>query len=65
MLREGRNTSAECSTLRLLVQVVKQHFKEDFVSVFRHLASGGGNPTEDDMRSLLFGDYMKPDAVSH
>ena len=50
-----------CSLLRSLV---KSQFKEDFSSVFKHLASGPA-PTEDDMRSLLFGDYMKPDAVSN
>lgn len=44
--------------------MVKNHFKEDFNNVFKHLSSSGGTPSEDDMRSLLFGDYMKPDAVS-
>ena len=64
MSEEGCTASTSSCPLSLLVQVVKQHFKEDFVSVFRHLSSGGGNPTEDDMRSLLFGDYMKLDTVS-
>ena len=44
---------------------MKQHFKEDFNSLFKHLASSGGRVTDDDMRSLLFGDYMNPDAVRH
>ena len=44
--------------------MVKNHFKEDFNNVFKHLSTSGGTPSEDDMRSLLFGDYMKPDAVS-
>ena len=48
----------------LVQKVVKTHFKEDFHSVFKHLSSAGGKATDDDMRSLLFGDYMKPDSVS-
>ena len=45
---------------------VKQHFKEDFNNLFKHLlADGGGRVTDDNMRSLLFGDYMNPDAVGH
>ena len=44
--------------------MVKTHFKEDFTAVFRHLSNGGNAPSEDDMRSLLFGDYINPDAVS-
>ncbi len=49
----------------LMQKMVKQHFKEDFHMVFKHLAQGGGSKvTDDDMRSLLFGDYMQPDAVS-
>ena len=55
-------TSVYYSQLKTLV---KSQFKEDFPSVFKHLAAGSGAPTEDDMRSLLFGDYMKPDAVSN
>ena len=48
----------------LLQKMVKQHFKEDFSGVFRHLVKdGGGKVTDDDMRSLMFGDYMKPDVV--
>ena len=48
----------------LLQKMVKQHFKEDFSGVFRHLVKdGGGKITDDNMRSLMFGDYMKPDVV--
>lgn len=47
----------------LLQKMVKTHFKDDFNGVFRHLAKSGGKVTDDDMRSLLFGDYMKPEAV--
>ena len=46
-----------------LQRCVKTHFKDDFGSVFRHLGGSGGKVTDDDMRSLLFGDYMKPDSV--
>ena len=48
----------------LLQSMVKKHFKEDFQSIFKHLATSGGKVVDDDMRSLMFGDYMKPDAVS-
>ncbi len=48
----------------LLKKTVKNQFKEDFNSVFNHL-SDGGNLTEDSMRSLMFGDYLVPDAVRH
>ena len=47
----------------LMQKSVKQHFKEDFNTVFKHLVPSGGKVTDDDMRSLLFGDYMNPDAV--
>ena len=46
-------------------ELVKTHFKEDYTGLFRHLLKPGStNPTEDDMRSLMFGDYMQPDSVS-
>lgn len=48
----------------LLQNMVKIHFKEDFQSLFKHLATSGGKVIDDNMRSLLFGDYTKPDAVS-
>ena len=48
----------------LMQKMVKQHFKDDFQTVFKHLSSGS-KVTDDDMRSLMFGDYMKPDAVSY
>lgn len=44
---------------------VKDIFKETFDAVFEHLANNGqGNGarvTEEDLRSLLFGDFMNPD----
>ena len=48
----------------LMQKMVKQHFKDDFNIVFKHLSTSSGKVVDDDMRSLLFGDYMKPDAVS-
>lgn len=47
----------------LLQNMVKKHFKEDFQSLFKHLATSGAKVVDDNMRSLLFGDYTKPDAV--
>lgn len=47
----------------LIQKMVKAHFKDDFQSIFKHLAAGS-KVTDDDLRSLMFGDYMKPDAVS-
>ncbi|XP_063405511.1 dynein axonemal heavy chain 12-like isoform X3 [Mytilus trossulus] len=49
---------------------VKDYFKESFDSLFEHLAGGGSGEgkrsdtevKEDDLRSLMFGDYMNPDA---
>lgn len=45
---------------------VKDIFKEGFDAVFEHLVNngqGGGNGrvTEEDLRSLMFGDFMHPD----
>ena len=37
---------------------VEQHFKEKFHVIFGRLATPGKQPTDDDMRSLMFGDYM-------
>uniref|UniRef100_A0A670IHN2 Dynein axonemal heavy chain 12 n=1 Tax=Podarcis muralis TaxID=64176 RepID=A0A670IHN2_PODMU len=44
---------------KLMKDIVKEHFKESFDAVFSHLRQG--NVTEEDMRNLLFGDYMNPD----
>uniref|UniRef100_W5L7L2 Dynein axonemal heavy chain 12 n=1 Tax=Astyanax mexicanus TaxID=7994 RepID=W5L7L2_ASTMX len=41
---------------KLMKNIVKEHFKESFDTVFEHLKL-----CEEDMRSLLFGDYMTPD----
>lgn len=47
-----------------LKNLCKQHFKEEFGVVFKHLATQS-QPSEDDMRSLMFGDYLKPEVVSY
>lgn len=45
--------------INLLLQVaVEQHFKEKFHVIFGRLATPGKHPTDDDMRSLMFGDYL-------
>uniref|UniRef100_A0AAX7UY72 Dynein axonemal heavy chain 12 n=1 Tax=Astatotilapia calliptera TaxID=8154 RepID=A0AAX7UY72_ASTCA len=44
----------------LMSSIVKDHFKESFHQVFDHLKQGS-KLVEEDMRNLLFGDYMKPD----
>ncbi|XP_061474275.1 dynein axonemal heavy chain 12 [Rhineura floridana] len=46
---------------KLMKDIVKEHFKEAFDSVFAHLRQGNAPVTEEDMRNLLFGDYMNPD----
>lgn len=44
---------------------VKDVFRESFDAVFEHLANGGqgtgGRVSEEDLRSLMFGDFMHPD----
>ncbi|XP_032996859.1 dynein heavy chain 12, axonemal [Lacerta agilis] len=46
---------------KLMKDIVKEHFKESFDAVFSHLRQGNAPVTEEDMRNLLFGDYMNPD----
>ncbi|XP_065142099.1 dynein axonemal heavy chain 12-like [Paramisgurnus dabryanus] len=45
----------------LIRDLVKQHFKENFDIVFEHLRDGNKPVCEENMRNLLFGDYMTPD----
>ncbi|KAI5095774.1 dynein heavy chain 12, axonemal isoform X1 [Silurus meridionalis] len=45
---------------RVMNIIVKDHFKEKFDTVFEHLKSDKKPLCEEDMRSLLFGDYMTP-----
>uniref|UniRef100_A0A8D2NKF8 Dynein axonemal heavy chain 12 n=1 Tax=Zonotrichia albicollis TaxID=44394 RepID=A0A8D2NKF8_ZONAL len=45
----------------LVKEIVKEHFKEVFDKVFAHLKEGSSSVTEEDMRSLCFGDYMDPE----
>ncbi|KAL8620603.1 hypothetical protein ACOMHN_017884 [Nucella lapillus] len=44
--------------------LTQDHFKESFDGLFEHLANGGegGKCQEEDLRSLVFGDYMNPEA---
>jgi len=46
-----------------IISGIKEHFKEEFGMLFAHLATESSRPTEDDMRSLMFGDYLNPDAM--
>ncbi|XP_055985527.1 dynein axonemal heavy chain 12 [Sorex fumeus] len=45
----------------LIKTVVKDHFKESFDSIFSHLRKENAPITEEDLRNLMFGDYMNPD----
>ncbi|XP_016404673.1 dynein heavy chain 12, axonemal [Sinocyclocheilus rhinocerous] len=45
----------------LISNIVKEHFKENFDTVFEHLKDGNKPICEENMRNLLFGDYMTPD----
>ncbi|XP_054071997.1 dynein axonemal heavy chain 12 isoform X1 [Rissa tridactyla] len=45
----------------LMKDIVKEHFKEAFDSVFAHLKHESTPVTEENMRSLFFGDYMIPE----
>ncbi|XP_049921653.1 dynein axonemal heavy chain 12 [Epinephelus moara] len=45
---------------QLMNSILKDHFKESFEQVFDHLKQGS-RLVEEDMRNLLFGDYMNPD----
>ena len=42
-------------------QAVESHFKERMNSSLGHLSKGGKHVVDEDMRSLLFGDYMSKD----
>uniref|UniRef100_A0AAQ5X8M4 Dynein axonemal heavy chain 12 n=1 Tax=Amphiprion ocellaris TaxID=80972 RepID=A0AAQ5X8M4_AMPOC len=45
---------------KLMNSILKDHFKESFDQVFDHLKQGS-KLVEEDMRNLLFGDYMNPE----
>uniref|UniRef100_A0A8C3YTD1 Dynein axonemal heavy chain 12 n=1 Tax=Catagonus wagneri TaxID=51154 RepID=A0A8C3YTD1_9CETA len=45
----------------LIRNVVRDHFKESFDNIFSHLRKGNAPVTEEDLRNLMFGDYMNPD----
>ncbi|KAM6176988.1 dynein axonemal heavy chain 12 [Erethizon dorsatum] len=46
---------------KLIKTVAKDHFKESFESIFSHLRKENKPITEEDLRNLMFGDYMNPD----
>ncbi|XP_052285538.1 dynein axonemal heavy chain 12-like isoform X2 [Dreissena polymorpha] len=43
-------------------KTTKDFFKDSFESLFENLVPDGGKVKEEDLRSLMFGDYMNPDA---
>ncbi|XP_071374585.1 dynein axonemal heavy chain 12 [Centroberyx affinis] len=45
---------------QLMNSILREHFKESFDQVFDHLKQGK-KLVEEDMRNLLFGDYMNPE----
>ncbi|XP_006892348.1 PREDICTED: dynein heavy chain 12, axonemal [Elephantulus edwardii] len=45
----------------LIKSVIKDHFRESFDGIFSHLRKGSAAVTEEDLRSLMFGDYLNPD----
>ncbi|XP_015730364.1 dynein heavy chain 12, axonemal isoform X3 [Coturnix japonica] len=45
----------------LMKDIVKEHFKETFDTVFAHLSQENTPVTEENMRSLFFGDYINSD----
>ena len=47
---------------RMMKDVTKQYFQKDFDKLFGHLKQEGQALKEEDLRSLLFGDYMIADA---
>jgi dynein heavy chain len=44
---------------KLLKEVTKTYFNKEFDKVFAHLKQGGRPVSEEDCRSLIFGDYME------
>jgi dynein heavy chain len=46
-----------------LQHTLSLHFNYSFESIFEHLAGSDGAVTDDNMRSLMFGDYIQPDAA--
>uniref|UniRef100_A0A8C0PMX6 Dynein axonemal heavy chain 12 n=1 Tax=Canis lupus familiaris TaxID=9615 RepID=A0A8C0PMX6_CANLF len=46
---------------KLIKTVIKDHFKESFDGIFSHLRKDNAPVTEENLRNLMFGDYMNPD----
>ncbi len=47
-----------------LQRTLTLHFSNSFETVFEHLAGPDGTITDDNLRSLMFGDYIEPDATN-
>ncbi|XP_030888189.1 dynein heavy chain 12, axonemal [Leptonychotes weddellii] len=45
----------------LIKAVIRDHFKESFDGIFSHLRKENTPITEENLRNLMFGDYMNPD----
>ncbi|KAJ3373477.1 Dynein heavy chain 3, axonemal [Kappamyces sp. JEL0680] len=46
-----------------LCQTISLHFSFSFESIFEHLTGSDGKVTDDNLRSLMFGDYLEPEAA--
>ncbi|KAJ3276290.1 Dynein heavy chain 3, axonemal [Terramyces sp. JEL0728] len=46
-----------------LRDIVGKNFNYNFDDIFEHIATVKGEVADDDMRSLMFGDYIEPDAA--
>ncbi|KAJ3308630.1 Dynein heavy chain 3, axonemal [Boothiomyces sp. JEL0838] len=46
-----------------LRDIVGKNFNYNFDDIFEHIATVKGDVADDDMRSLMFGDYIEPDAA--
>jgi dynein heavy chain len=60
----GITNTSKFSFKSAMKTCVNDIFKENFDLIFEHLANngqGGGRVTEEDLRSLLFGDFMHVD----
>ena len=47
-----------------LQENLASHFNYGFESIFEHLKGQDGSVTDDNLRSLMFGDYIEPDATN-
>ena len=49
------------SIKRAIKTCVKDIFKDNFDTVFEHLGHASSKITEEELRNLIFGDFMHPD----